>query len=84
MIHIEENALGYEDEDDEYNDKSPLLDHLVIIIFSVLTQVRHNTEELHPPKCCTASSWRRSSREEEDERGPGGGREVRLIFKKKL
>ena len=77
MIHIEDNALGDEDDDDEYNDKSPLFDHLVII-FSVLTQVRHDTEELHPSKCCTTSSWRRRSREEEDERGPGGGREVRL------
>ena len=79
MIHIGDNALGDEDDDDEYNDKSPLFDHLVII-FSVLTQVRHDTEELHPSKCCTASSWRRRSREEEDERGPGGGREVRLHF----
>ena len=79
MIHIEDNALGDEDEDDEYNDKSPLHNHLVII-FSVLTQVRHDTEELHPPKCCPASSWRRRSREEEDERGPGGGREVCLHF----
>ena len=83
VIYIEDNALADEDDDGEYNDKSPLFDHLVII-FSVPIQVRHDTEELHPSKCCTASSWRRSSREEEDERGPGGGREVRLIFKKKL